>query len=99
MKKSNNWTDKIDLTFLCLFVATFICLILATFNKGIYMDEKEHLYSTIQILNGQIPYRDFFQHHHPLLWYAFAPIAYFFQETANIIYVARFFIFGCTFFS
>lgn len=96
MKKSNNWTDKIDLTFLCLFVATFICLILATFNKGIYMDEKEHLYSTIQILNGQIPYRDFFQHHHPLLWYAFAPIAYFFQETANIIYVARFFIFGCT---
>ena len=55
MKKSNNWTDKIDLTLLCLFVATVFCLIIATFNKGNGIDEREHLYSTIQILNsGQI---------------------------------------------
>lgn len=94
MKRNNNWTDKIDLTFLCLFIATLFCLLIATFNKGNGIDEREHLYSTIQILNGKIPYRDFFQHHHPLLWYSFAPIAYFFQESANIIYASRIFILG-----
>lgn len=94
MKKSNNWTDKVDLTFLCLFIATVVCLLIATFSKGNGWDEREHLYSTIQILNRQIPYRDFFQHHHPLLWYAFSPIAYFFQESANIIYASRIFILG-----
>ncbi len=36
-------------------------------------DELEHVHSTWHVMNGAVPYIDFFQHHHPLLWYVLAP--------------------------
>ncbi len=39
-------------------------------------DNVEHLHATWLVANGKVPYRDFFQHHNPLLWYIFAPIVY-----------------------
>lgn len=38
-------------------------------------DDIEHLHSTWLVYSGQIPYVDFFQHHNPLLWYIFSPLA------------------------
>ena len=38
-------------------------------------DDIEHLHSTWLVFSGKIPYIDFFQHHNPLLWYLFAPLA------------------------
>ncbi len=41
-------------------------------------DNVEHLNAAWMIWQGNIPYRDFFQHHNPLLWYITAlPVAYF----------------------
>ncbi len=37
-------------------------------------DNVEHLHSTWLVYNNKIPYKDFFQHHNPLMWYIFAPI-------------------------
>jgi len=37
-------------------------------------DEMEHLHSAWYVLTGARPYLDFFQHHHPLLWYLAAPL-------------------------
>lgn len=37
-------------------------------------DEIEHIYSSWLVYKGEVPYSDFFQHHHPLLWYIFAPV-------------------------
>ena len=37
-------------------------------------DNVEHLHSTWLVYNNKIPYRDFFQHHNPLMWYIFAPL-------------------------
>lgn len=37
-------------------------------------DDVEHLHSAWLVLQGQVPYKDFFQHHNPLMWYMFAPI-------------------------
>ncbi len=37
-------------------------------------DNVEHIHSTWLIAQGKIPYKDFFQHHNPLLWYLFAPL-------------------------
>ena len=31
-------------------------------------DDIEHLRATYFVSSGDIPYRDFFDHHHPLLW-------------------------------
>ena len=37
-------------------------------------DNVEHIHSTWLVAQGKIPYKDFFQHHNPLLWYLFAPL-------------------------
>ncbi len=36
-------------------------------------DNVEHIHATWLVAYGKLPYRDFFQHHNPLLWYLFAP--------------------------
>lgn len=43
-------------------------------------------------MKGYIPYRDFFEHHHPLLWYLFSPILALFLNDANVWYAARIFV-------
>lgn len=37
-------------------------------------DTLEHVHSSWMVYTGQMPYRDFFQHHNPLLWYVGAPL-------------------------
>jgi 4-amino-4-deoxy-L-arabinose transferase-like glycosyltransferase len=55
------------------------------FNK----DEIEHTHSAWYIVNGARPYADFFQHHHPLLWYLIAPIVWAAGESPRVILMLR----------
>ena len=38
------------------------------------LDDFEHIHSAWLIFKGDVPYHDFFQHHHPLMWYLLAPV-------------------------
>lgn len=53
------------------------------------MDHAEHLHAAWLIWQGKVPYRDFFEHHNPLLWYVLAPIVAAFYRNALIIYISR----------
>lgn len=53
-------------------------------------DNIEHIHSSFLIALGEVPYRDFFQHHNPLLWYLFAPVARIFAYNATITEVVCF---------
>ena len=48
-------------------------------------DNVEHIHATWLIANGKVPYRDFFQHHNPLLWYIFAPFLSLIKNPINIL--------------
>ena len=37
-------------------------------------DEMEHLRVSWFVSQGYFPYRDFFEHHHPLLWFVWSPL-------------------------
>ena len=52
-------------------------------------DEMEHVHSTWHVLNGAVPYVDFFEHHHPLLWYLLAPVLALTGESAHAIVLLR----------
>lgn len=54
---------NIGLTIYSLFNYTFIV-----------GDDLEHLRAAYFVSLGDVPYRDFFEHHHPLLWYILAPL-------------------------
>ena len=53
-------------------------------------DNVEHIHSTWLIYNGKMPYKDFFQHHNPLLWYIFAPFIGLVGDVLTLLDVAHF---------
>lgn len=69
-----NWLPKAALVLDLVLVAIFYVLVIAHLptQNG---DNIEHIHSSFMVAIGQVPYRDFFQHHNPLLWYIFAPLA------------------------
>lgn len=74
-----------------LAVAAAAVLLLAAilWGGGFCNDEAEHLHATWLVAHGQVPYRDFFEHHHPLLWYLLAPVVKIGGRTVELIYVSR----------
>lgn len=47
-------------------------------------DNVEHLHTSWQVWRGYMPYRDFFQHHNPLMWYLSAPLVALLIDNPNI---------------
>ena len=72
-------------------VAVFILLVCMSFSMSVSVDEREHLQASFMIYNGQVPYRDFFEHHHGLIWYLFAPVFYFLEDWSFCFYAMRIF--------
>ena len=69
-----------------VFVVLTFALSIFRFLDG---DEFEHVHSAWHVLNGAIPYVDFFEHHHPLLWYLLAPALTLTGESANAMVLLR----------
>ncbi len=53
-------------------------------------DNVEHIHSAFLVSQGMVPYRDFFQHHNPLMWFIFAPVADFFAYNVTVSEVVSF---------
>lgn len=53
------------------------------------VDEFEHLHASWLVGQQKVPYRDFFEHHHPLLWYISYPIVEAFYDNVIIFYIMR----------
>ena len=53
------------------------------------MDTLEHIRASLAVASGLLPYTDFFEHHHPLLWYVSAPLAKVFYLKTIIIPIFR----------
>ena len=78
-------------TFVCLGVAWLLFLIPFP-GAGLFVGWPLNLVAfvlAIVVWQGQVPYRDFFQHHNPLLWYLFAPVTQLFYRDTAIVYAAR----------
>ena len=70
--------------------SVFLALTLAlSLFRYLDADELEHVHSTWHVLNGALPYVDFFQHHHSLLWYVLAPVLALTGESAGTVVVFR----------
>lgn len=66
--------------FEAILLATVGVIVIALFcvraysSRWVWVDEAEHLHAAWNIAQGQIPFRDFFEHHPPVLWYLLAPL-------------------------
>lgn len=59
-------------------------------SAQILTDDIEHLHASFLVFSGYVPYHDFFEHHHPLLWYILAPVIGFLpHNTLTTLYIGR----------
>lgn len=89
---SNNCDNKklINIIFYTASIVFALLSFMRIFNStGYILDTYEHIHASWLISEGLIPYKDFFEHHNPLLWYLLSPITKIFYRDANIIYVIR----------
>ncbi len=52
-------------------------------------DEFEHLHAARCVNHGMVPYRDFFEHHTPLMFFLLAPLYRFWPDSIPLLFVAR----------
>ncbi len=75
----NRWPEVLPWTVLvasaCILAALIICL-------PLNVDELEFHRATRWVGQGQMPYRDFWEHHTPLQWFLFAPVTRLFKDAS-----------------
>ncbi len=76
----------------------FLGILLATIlywslNKQFDHDELEVIHTSWKILQGEKIYVDFFQHHHPLLYYLLIPVIARFGENTTTLLITRVIVF------
>ena len=75
-------------------IGIIVCFFLSNY---VVFDGFEHIKISYLVSQGNVPYRDFFEHHHPLLWYVFAPIMYVLPHNfALAYYTSRIFSLICS---
>jgi hypothetical protein len=70
-----------------------LSLLYQSVNRYFDHDEFEHIHSAWYIANGFIPYVDFFQNHHPLLWFIIAPLFKLFGSSVELVIASRILLF------
>ena len=86
-----DFNDEALVRILKLFsVAAILAILYAAIFSGFQIvDEFEHLHASWLVSTGKIPYKDFLEHHNPLLWYLSAPIMQLFYDNVFVFYVMR----------
>lgn len=79
------------LALLIALIESTLLIIVALNWSGSHFDDLEHLHASFLVSEGFVPYKDFFEHHHPLLWFLFAPIIKIFHNNAYVYYVSHLF--------
>jgi hypothetical protein len=69
-----------------LIVGTLVALCL---SRSPDWDEMEHMHSSWLVANGLLPFRDFWQHHSPLLWIVLGPAVRLLGHTGAVCDFAR----------
>ena len=81
------------LLFLDLLVVLFLIAAASFYFFWPEGDIQEHIYASYMVSQGEVPYRDFFEHHHPLLWYLMAPLTNAIGRNIAVVGIMG----GCTF--
>lgn len=73
-----------------LFINVIYLLINVFVSSKAMADDLEHIHASWLVWQGQTPYTDFFEHHHPLMWYIFAPLIGLFTGNILVFFGVRF---------
>ncbi len=83
------YREKHDIILLVLIALFSLTALLLVFFRQYDHDELEHVHCAWYVLQGNIPYLDFYQNHHPALWFFIAPFILFFGESTSVLFLSR----------
>jgi hypothetical protein len=95
-KRLSAWMHPSDGFLIVVVVLLSILILSYSVHRWFDHDEFEHVHSTWYVAHGYVPYSDFFQLHHPLLWYSMAPLLTALGYSARSVVVLRVVMFGLT---
>ncbi|MDD5223688.1 MAG: glycosyltransferase family 39 protein [bacterium] len=77
------------------FLAILLSLIilLNSQHRFFNIDELEHVHAAWYVENNQIPYLEFFEHHHPFFWYLIAPFLMILGDSTQTMMILRLMMF------
>jgi Dolichyl-phosphate-mannose-protein mannosyltransferase len=64
--------------------------------RGIDPDEFEHLHAAYLVFRGEVPYRDFFEHHAPALYYLLQPLFWLVGGELSVLWLGRLVLWLCS---
>lgn len=89
-KKELAFYNYFDVIFRLAVISFIVLAFLKVFySGGLFVDLIEHIRASYFIQKGLIPYKDFFEHHNPLLWFVLSPLTYMLEGNMIIIPLAR----------
>lgn len=83
-------TNLIRKFIFALIIFSLILRLFVLYARHIDPDEFQHLHSIRSIHKGLVIYRDYFEHHTPLLYFLFAPFYTFLGDNISTIFILRF---------
>lgn len=92
MIKFPSWFDRriVAYEIIAFLVIVALSFQLVVINYGyIDDDEIEHLHSSWLVYKGNVPYKDFFEHHNPLLWYLLSSLFMIFTDDIGVVSAGR----------
>ncbi|OQW37491.1 MAG: hypothetical protein A4E19_12465 [Nitrospira sp. SG-bin1] len=84
-----------NLAWLLIALATALVMVLSL-ERSFDHDEFEAIKTAWKIYHGERIYTDFFQHHHPLLYYTMTPLISIFGDNMSTVFAARILMLGFT---
>lgn len=93
-KKSSRWFPKVEISrlhaaILALILISLILRIPILLLRCFCPDEFQHLHAARSIVHGMVPYRDFFEHHTPFLYYLLAPVYAIVGDSISMLFYSR----------
>jgi len=83
---------------ICYSIRSFCAALTVLYLGRLEYDEIEHLHNGYLVSIGKTPFKDFWEHHLPLIWYVIAPFFHFGNSMLLHIVLIRAFIFYYYFF-
>ncbi len=84
------WRSRVDsVVLLVLFAGMLLVILRLSLLRAFNQDEFEAIHSGWKVYAGQRPYADFFQHHHPYLYYVLAGVIAAFGEGLAAVRASR----------
>lgn len=77
------WVNFVLFLNLCVILCAMgLVAVYTVYPEG---DVFEHIRAAFMVHNGAVPYRDFFEHHHPLLWFLTAPVVGLLEKNSEVL--------------